>query len=165
MAVTNVLAARAMLHTNFRDALLIAGKVPVAVTYEPYISNATSHGSRGAHVLFSSKNAPGLISDFLVTTQGWLGSHAAEAKALMVSMVHGRSAKVAPVTTMDSPSAMMIKPAQRSAMWPPSTTQSATADAPYFGIQNRTAGEMYSIVSATAQNTSREYPSAKPPAR
>jgi NitT/TauT family transport system substrate-binding protein len=65
--------------------LLIAGKVPVAVTYEPYISNATSHGSHGAHVLFSSKNAPGLISDFLVTTQGWLGSHSAEAKALMCS--------------------------------------------------------------------------------
>ncbi len=58
----------------------------------------------------------------------------------------------------------MMKPAQRSAMWPPSTTQSATADAPYFGIQNRTAGEMYSIVSATAQNASRECPSARPPA-
>ena len=61
------------------------------------------------------------------------------------SLVHGRSAKVAPVTTMDSPSAMMMKPAQRSAMWPPSTTQSATDDAPYFGTQNRTAGDTYSI--------------------
>ena len=58
----------------------------------------------------------------------------------------------------------MMKPAQRSAMWPPSTTQSATAEAPYFGIQNRTAGEIYSIASATAQNTSRACPSAKPPA-
>ena len=58
----------------------------------------------------------------------------------------------------------MMKPAQRSAMWPPSTTQSATAEAPYFGIQNRTAGEMYSIDSATAQSTSRECPCAKPPA-
>ena len=58
----------------------------------------------------------------------------------------------------------MMKPAQRSAMWPPSTTQSATADAPYFGIQNRTAGEIYSIASATAQSASRECPAAKPPA-
>src|SRR5476649_2108938 len=65
---------------------------------------------------------------------------------------------------MDSPSAMMMKPAQRSAIWPPSTTQSATADAPYFGIQNRTAGEIYSIPNATAQSHSRQYPSAKPPA-
>jgi hypothetical protein len=33
-----------------------------------------------------------------------------------------------------------------------------------FRIQNRTAGEIYSIASATAQSTSREWPSAKPPA-
>src|SRR4051795_5450516 len=81
-----------------------------------------------------------------------------------VSVVQSRSAKVAPVTTMDSPSAMMMNPAQRSAIWPPSTTQSATAEAPYFGIQNRTAGETYSIPRATAQRASRECPSAKPPA-
>src|ERR1700675_4371638 len=88
----------------------------------------------------------------------------ADAKALTVSVVQGRSAKVAPVTTMDSPSAMMMKPAQRSAMWPPSTTQSASCDAPYFGIQNRAAGEIYSMHSATAHSSSRDCPSAKPPA-
>src|SRR5882762_11026380 len=88
----------------------------------------------------------------------------ADANAPTVSMVQASSAKVAPMTTMDSPSAMMMNPAQRSAMWPPSTTQSATCDAPYFGIQNRTAGEMYSIASATAHSSSRELPSAKPPA-
>src|SRR3954447_5413992 len=88
----------------------------------------------------------------------------AEAKAPTLSRVQASSAKVAPVTTMDSPSAMMMNPAQRSAMWPPSTTQSATSDAPYFGIQNRTAGERYSIASATAQSDSRLLPSATPPA-
>src|SRR6195952_3382671 len=88
----------------------------------------------------------------------------ADMNAVTVAAVQGRSAKVAPVTTMDSPSAMMMNPAQRSAIWPPSTTQSATADAPYFGIQNRTAGEMYSIASATAHNSSRALLSAKPPA-
>src|ERR1700704_1453390 len=65
---------------------------------------------------------------------------------------------------MDSPSAMMMKPAQRSAMWPPSTTQSATSVAPYFGIQNRAAAELYSMPSATAHSSSRDCPSAKPPA-
>src|SRR5215212_4745330 len=65
---------------------------------------------------------------------------------------------------MDSPSAMMMKPAQRSAMWPPSITQSAIEDAPYFGIQNRAAGDMYSIASAIAQSAIRECPSANPPA-
>src|SRR3954447_10351545 len=88
----------------------------------------------------------------------------ADANAPTVSKVQARSAKVAPMTTMDSPSAMMMNPAQRSAIWPPATTQSATSDAPYFGIQNRTAGERYSIPSATTHNTSRALPSANPPA-
>src|SRR5216683_3651910 len=88
----------------------------------------------------------------------------ADAKATTVSVVQARSANVAPVTTMDSPSAMMMNPAQRSAMWPPSTTQSSIEDAPYFGIQNRTAGEIYSMPSATSQSSSRECPSARPPA-
>src|SRR3954449_11913912 len=88
----------------------------------------------------------------------------ADANAATVSKVQASSAKVAPVTTMDSPSAMMMNPAQRSAMWPPSTTQSATSDAPYFGIQNRTAGETYSIASAAAHSSSRLSPCAKPPA-
>src|SRR3954467_3099425 len=88
----------------------------------------------------------------------------ADAKAPTLSAVQARSAKVAPVTTMDSPSAMMMNPAQRSAMWPPSTTQSATSDAPYFGIQKRTAGERYSMPSASAHSSSRAWPSANPPA-
>src|SRR6202035_4075574 len=88
----------------------------------------------------------------------------ADTNAVTVSRVQDRSANVAPVTTMDSPSAMMMNPAQRSAIWPPSTYQSATEDAPYFGIQNRTAGEMYSIDSASAQSTSRACPCSKPPA-
>ena len=40
----------------------------------------------------------------------------ADTNAATVSTVHARSANVAPVTTMDLPSAMMMKPAQRSAM-------------------------------------------------
>ena len=60
------------------------------------------------------------------------------------------------MTTMDSPSAMMMKSAQRSAMWPPSIIQSATEDAPYRGIQNRTAGEIYSMTSAIAHSISRD---------
>ena len=88
----------------------------------------------------------------------------ADTNATTFSLVQVNSAKVAPVTTMDSPSAMMMKPAQRSAMWPPSTTQSAIEDAPYPGIQNRTTGETYSIARAIAQSTSRDWPSVNPPA-
>src|SRR4051812_1415833 len=43
-------------------------------------------------------------------------------------------------------------------------TQSATEDAPYFGIQNRAAGEMYSMPSARAHRTRRTSPSTTPPA-
>src|ERR1700704_3460635 len=87
----------------------------------------------------------------------------AEANAATVSLVQARSANVAPVTTMDSPSAMMMNPAQRSAIWPPSRLQSSIEDGPYFGIQKRTAGDRYSIPSATAHSNSLHGPSAKPP--
>ncbi len=45
------------------------------------------------------------------------------------------SANVAPVTSSDSPSAMITNNAQRSAMWPPSTFQSVTEDLPSPGTQ------------------------------
>jgi NitT/TauT family transport system substrate-binding protein len=67
--------------------LLIAGKVDVAVTYEPYISNALSAngGTSGAHVLYSSKDAPGLISDFLTTRSDWLSTHKEAARRLILA--------------------------------------------------------------------------------
>lgn len=67
--------------------LLIAGKQKVVVTYEPYISNATSSPVGGAkvHVFFSSAQAPGLISDFLVANKTWLASHAKEARELIAA--------------------------------------------------------------------------------
>src|ERR1700737_1438063 len=87
----------------------------------------------------------------------------ADRNAVTFSVVQVRSANVAPSTTMASPSAMMMKPAQRSALWPPSAGQASTDDDPSPGVQNRTAGEMYSIVSATPHSQSRDGPSAKPP--
>jgi len=64
--------------------LLIAGKVDVAVTYQPYISNATSGpNATNVHVLYSSKQAPGLISDYLAANASWLTSHEAVVKDLV----------------------------------------------------------------------------------
>lgn len=64
--------------------LLIAGKAPVAVTYEPYIS-ATTQGENAtkAKVLYSSADAPGLISDWLVANKDWAASHGDAIKALV----------------------------------------------------------------------------------
>src|SRR3982075_345993 len=87
----------------------------------------------------------------------------AETNAVIFSAVQVSSPNVAPVTTMDSPSAMMMKPAQRSAMWPPSTAQASTVEAPKPGVQNRAAGDTYSIASATTQSDNLVCPSAKPP--
>lgn len=56
--------------------LLIAGKTPVAVTYQPYITNATQGANASkAHILFGSDKAPGLISDFVTANSSWLASH------------------------------------------------------------------------------------------
>ncbi len=63
--------------------LLIAGKDKVVVTYEPYISEATSHHGANVHVFFSSAQAPGLISDFLVANKSWLAGHGTEARELV----------------------------------------------------------------------------------
>jgi NitT/TauT family transport system substrate-binding protein len=64
--------------------LLIAGKDKVVVTYQPYISEATSSPSAtNVHVFFSSAQAPGLISDFLVANKGWLSSHGTQAGELV----------------------------------------------------------------------------------
>src|SRR5512138_1493403 len=83
--------------------------------------------------------------------------------ATRIGASHVSSANVAPVTSSDSPSAMMMKSEQRSAMWPPSTFQSATDDAPSPGTQNRAQGPTSSMVSANAHQPSRAVGSEKPP--
>ncbi|HVC25499.1 MAG TPA: ABC transporter substrate-binding protein [Acidimicrobiales bacterium] len=66
--------------------LLIAGKDKVVVTYQPYIGEATSGpNASNVHVFFSSAQAPGLISDFLVANKGWLAGHAKQARELVES--------------------------------------------------------------------------------
>ena len=50
---------------------LIAGRVDVAVTYEPYISAALSQGE-GYHVLYTSAERPGLISDLLIAEAAYI---------------------------------------------------------------------------------------------
>lgn len=64
--------------------LLIAGKDKVVVTYQPYISEAVSSPSASnVHVFFSSAQAPGLISDFLVANKPWLAKNGGEARELI----------------------------------------------------------------------------------
>ncbi|MDT3396897.1 ABC transporter substrate-binding protein [Streptomyces sp. B1866] len=67
-------------------ALIAEGKTRVAVTYEPYITEATGGGrARDVHVLYDSAESPGLISDFLVANAGWLKGHQKEAGKLVAA--------------------------------------------------------------------------------
>jgi NitT/TauT family transport system substrate-binding protein len=63
---------------------LIAGKVPVAVTYQPYLSAAMAQ-NQGVHVIFPASNDPGLISDVLVVRDEVLKTKPGEVLAMVKS--------------------------------------------------------------------------------
>jgi NitT/TauT family transport system substrate-binding protein len=63
---------------------LIAGRVPAAVTYEPYISAALTHGSN-VKILYTAGTDPGLISDVLVVRDDVIKSRPDAVKALVAS--------------------------------------------------------------------------------
>jgi NitT/TauT family transport system substrate-binding protein len=62
---------------------LVAGKVPVAVTYEPYISNVLQTHHAAVHVVYSSANVPGLIGDYLTVNTPFLQAHKDVARRLL----------------------------------------------------------------------------------
>ncbi len=63
---------------------LIAGRVDVAVTYEPYISSALSQG-KDFHVLYTAAEHPGLISDIAVADSAFIRENPAAVKALILA--------------------------------------------------------------------------------
>ncbi len=54
-------------------AAFVAGKADVAVTFEPWLSKAKRRP--GAHVLLSSRDAPGVIVDVLAVNREYLNAH------------------------------------------------------------------------------------------
>ncbi len=63
---------------------MLAGRVPVAVTYEPYISAALAAG-KGYHRLFTAGVNPGLISDVLIVSDKMIKEHPGQILALVRS--------------------------------------------------------------------------------
>ncbi|HKQ95029.1 MAG TPA: ABC transporter substrate-binding protein [Aestuariivirgaceae bacterium] len=61
---------------------LIAGKVPVAVTYEPYISLAKAQNAK-MQMLYSAGENPGLISDVFIVRQEFLDQKPGQIVALL----------------------------------------------------------------------------------
>ncbi|MGE5703861.1 MAG: ABC transporter substrate-binding protein, partial [Clostridia bacterium] len=55
---------------------LIPGQVDAAVTYAPFIHEVLDKGKdKGVQVIYSGKNAPGLISDIVVAKADYLSQH------------------------------------------------------------------------------------------
>jgi NitT/TauT family transport system substrate-binding protein len=63
-----------------------SGSVDAAVTWEPFLSEASS---TGGSVIFSSKDAPGLILGVLLTTQNVIDTQAGELKKLIEGLDEG----------------------------------------------------------------------------
>jgi len=63
---------------------LIAGRVDIAVTYEPYISAALREG-KGYKRLYTSAERPGLISDLAVAERSYIEKNPAAIKALTLA--------------------------------------------------------------------------------
>ncbi|MCL4471796.1 MAG: ABC transporter substrate-binding protein [Gammaproteobacteria bacterium] len=71
-------------------AAMASGGIQVGVTYEPSLSQILSQGDgKKFHVVFSSKDAPGLIADVLVFDQKYIKAHPKEIKGVIQAYVEG----------------------------------------------------------------------------
>ena len=71
-------------------AAMASGGVKVGVTYEPSVSEIVKmEGGKKFHVLYSSKDAPGLITDVMTFNADYIAKHPAEVKAVIQGYVDG----------------------------------------------------------------------------
>ena len=71
-------------------AAMASGQLPIGVTYEPSLSQIVSQGGgKKFHVVFSSKNAPGLIADVLVFDDKVIKARPADINALIKGYLDG----------------------------------------------------------------------------
>lgn len=71
-------------------AAMASGSLPIGVTYEPNVSQIIGmNGGKDYHVVFSTKNAPGLITDVLVFKQEAIKAKPEVVKALMQGYLDG----------------------------------------------------------------------------
>ncbi|OIQ84587.1 putative thiamine biosynthesis protein [mine drainage metagenome] len=71
-------------------AAMASGGIPIGVTYEPSLSQIVAMGGgKKFHVVFSSKDAPGLITDVLVFNKAYIAAHPKEVKATIRAYLEG----------------------------------------------------------------------------
>ena len=67
-------------------AAIVAGKIPAAVTWEPWISKAAPSG---AHVIFSSHDAPNTLLDVVAASSQTMTGRTADLKAFVAACAKG----------------------------------------------------------------------------
>jgi NitT/TauT family transport system substrate-binding protein len=71
-------------------AAMASGQMPIGVTYEPSLSQIVKQGGgQKFHVVYSSKNAPGLIADVLVFDDKFIKANPKDIAAIMKSYLDG----------------------------------------------------------------------------
>ncbi|WP_085315949.1 ABC transporter substrate-binding protein [Derxia lacustris] len=68
-------------------AAILSNKVNLGVTYEPFVSTVLGQGGKKFKVLYSSKDAPGLIADVLVFDAKSIAGRSAEIKGVIQAYV------------------------------------------------------------------------------
>lgn len=68
---------------------MASGSLPIGVTYEPNVSQILGMPGDKYHVVYSSKDAPGLITDVLVFDEKVIGKRPAAIKALIQGYLDG----------------------------------------------------------------------------
>ncbi|WP_028311435.1 ABC transporter substrate-binding protein [Derxia gummosa] len=68
-------------------AAILSNKVNLGVTYEPFVSTVLGQGGKKFKVLYSSKDAPGLIADVLVFDAKSIAGKSAEIKGVIQGYV------------------------------------------------------------------------------
>jgi NitT/TauT family transport system substrate-binding protein len=71
-------------------AAMASGALPIGVTYEPNVSQITAlEGGKKFHVVYSSKDAPGLITDVMVFKKEYIKANPEVVKALIQGYIDG----------------------------------------------------------------------------
>lgn len=67
-------------------AAIVAGKIPAAVTWEPWLTKASV---KGAHVIFSSHDAPNIILDVVAASKQIMQARGSDVKAFVAAYARG----------------------------------------------------------------------------
>ncbi len=91
---TNGMTDKDILPTNMTPeavpAAMASGQMPIGVTYEPSLSQIVGQGGgKKFHVVFSSKNAPGLIADVLVFDEKGIKARPADITGVIKAYLDG----------------------------------------------------------------------------